>query len=309
MAQRQYEATQIFNARIVDMRHLWTPSMEYMGKPSQKPNYFAGFIVQKTQAHWSTEPIFGGVMQGFGKLLTGQLQAYAQNPNAVIWPIVDGDLPSPTTQKVSEHAKGHWLFSGSTNSPPTTELVQAGGTLVKLQNKVGVKSGDFVMVGVTAAVKATQANAVKFYLNAVVFTSPGEEIVFANSVSGAELMRMAEQQGLRPTGFSASPGGFPGGGAPIGGFSGAVAPGGFGGAPQGGFTPPAGGFTPNPGQPAFGGAQAPNGGGFGGNAQFPSNPGQGAPGFTPQSPGFQPGGVPNSTTIYPSNPAPQWPQR
>lgn len=277
---RQYEATQVFNARIVDMRHLWSPSLEYMGKPSQKPNYFSMFILPKTQAHWSTEPAFAAAMGAFGKLLAGQLQAFAQNPAMVQWPIVDGDMPN-AQGKSSEFAKGHWLFSASTNSPPNVEMVQAGGSLVKLQNKVGVKSGDYTMVGVTAAVKTNQPNGVKFYLNAVVFTAPGEEIVFANSVSGAELMKMAEQQGLRPAGFSASPGGF--GGAP-GGFQ----------APAGGFAPPgqgAGGFTqPNPQGSvhrtdalSVGGAQAPNGGGFGGAAAFHSNPAPG--GFVPPFPG------------------------
>lgn len=286
---RQYETTQIFNARVVDMRHLWSPSLEYMGKPSQKPNYFAMFIVPKTVAHWSQEPVFASVMGAFGKLLGNQLQAFAQNPMSVIWPIVDGDVPSPAG-KSSEFAKGHWLFSASTNSPPNVEICQAGGALVKLQNKVGVKSGDYVMAGVTAAVKQNDPRGVKLYLNAVVFTAPGEEIVFANSVSGAELMRMAEQQGLRPAGFSPSPGGF--GGAPAGGgFPGGGAPGGFappqggpGGFPGqggGGFTAPAvqpQQFAPMTGGPSAGGAPAPNGGAFGGGAAFPSN---GAPNFTP----------------------------
>jgi len=83
------------------------------------------------------------------------------------------------------------------------------------------------MAGVTAAVKQNDPRGVKLYLNAVVFSSPGEEIVFANSVSGAELMRMAEQQGLRPAGFSPSPGGF------------APPP----------FQQPAGGFCPGTGRP------------------------------------------------------------
>jgi hypothetical protein len=125
--QRQYEAATVFNARSVDMRHLWEPSREYMGKPSEKPNYFGMWIVPKTQAHWSTEPIFGGVMAAFTKLLGGQLQAFAQNVNAVNWPIADGDMPSPAG-KSSEFAKGHWLFSASTNNPPNIELAQAGGT-------------------------------------------------------------------------------------------------------------------------------------------------------------------------------------
>lgn len=256
------------------MRHLWTPSHEYQGKQTQKPNYFAGFLVPKTQAHWSTEPIFGGVMQAFGKLLSGQLQPYAGNPSMVGWPIIDGDMPNPTTQKVSEHAKGHWLYNASTNSAPNVELCQAGGSLVKLQNKVGVKSGDYVMTGLTAAVKSNMPNAVKFYLNAVLFCSPGEEIVFANSVSGAELMKYAEAQGLRPAGFSASPGGFSpqsGGGQQFGGFT-----------PQNG-----GGFTPGP---------QPNGGGF--------TPGPQPQGFQPgpqpqQQNGFQPQGAPQGGGFTP----------
>lgn len=282
---RQYEATQIFNARAVDLRHLWSPSLEYMGKPSQKPNYFAMFILPKTQTHWSTEPVFAAAMGSFQKLLGGQLQAFAQNPGAVLWPITDGDMPN-AAGKSSEFAKGHWLFSASTNSPPNVEMVQAGGSLVKLQNKVGVKSGDYCMVGVTAAVKTNQPNGVKFYLNAVVFTAPGEEIVFANSVSGAELMKMAEQQGLRPAGFSASPGGF---GGAAGGFAAPQgAPGGFAppqGAP-GGFTAPAGGFAPPQGGfAAPQGAPAPTGPAFTGNAgtTYPSNPAPG--GFVPPFPG------------------------
>ena len=139
-------------------------------------------------------------------------------------------MPSPEG-KSSEFAKGHWLFSASSGNLPNVEIVQAGGVLTKLTNKVGVKSGDYVMAGVTAAVKQNDPRGVKLYLNAVVFSSPGEEIVFANSVSGAELMRMAEQQGLRPAGFSASPGGF----APqSGGFAPPAAT-----APAGGFAPPA----------------------------------------------------------------------
>jgi hypothetical protein len=280
MAQRQYEATQIFNVRCVDMRHLWNPSDTYKGQKTQKPNYFAIFIAKKTAAHWSQEPVFGGVMQAFAKLMSGpQLQGFGGNYNMVQWPIGDGDLPN-AEGKSSEFAKGHWIFSASSGNPPNVEMVQAGGNLVKLQNKIGVKSGDYCMVGVTCAVKANQPNGVKFYLNAAVFTSPGEEIVFANSVSGAELMRMAEAQGLRPTGFAPSAGGF----APQGGGA--------------GFTPGNPNFVPAPGPATFapppngtaGGAFAPQPGS--GATGYPSNP-QGGPSFTPPAVGPQPG--------------PQWP--
>jgi hypothetical protein len=255
MGQRQYEPFTLFNVRIADMRHLWTPALEYKGQPSKKPNYFAGFIAQKTQAQWHLEPALAGLAAALGKL-------YQANPQILDWRIADGDTPN-AEGKSSEFAKGHWLFNASSGNPINVELAQAGGTLVKLPNKVGVKSGDYCMIGGSVAVSAQNNRAAKIYLNSVVFSSPGEEIVFANSVSGAELMKMAEQQGLRPAGFSASPGGF--GGAP----------------PQhqpfgqpGGFTPPPfgqpQGFAPTPPAPAFQPAPGQNGGGFGGPAATPS---------------------------------------
>lgn len=278
MTQRQYESATVFNARIVDMRHLWVPSNEYMGKPSAKPNYFGMFIVPKTQANWYSEPALAGISAACGKL-------HQTNPQVVVWPVVDGDMPGPKGT-ISEFAKSHWMFSASTSNPPNVELVQGGGSLVKLPNKVGVKSGDYTMVGVTAAVKQNDPRGVKLYLNAVVFSSPGEEIVFANSVSGAELMRMAQQQGLQVAGFS----GAPGFGAPQqGGFQ-----------PQGapGFTPPGNGFAPGqapgfqPGAPAMSTAPGQFGPGFGGSATYPSNPGVPPFGQGPTTT-FPSNGVPN----------------
>lgn len=270
---RQYEPATVFNARIVDMRHLWTPSMEYMGKPAQKPNYFAMFIVPKTQGQWHLEPTLAGIAAACGKI-------YDTNPQVAIWPVADGDMPSGKGT-ISEFAKGHWLFSASTSNPPNVEIAQPNNTVVKLPAKIGVKSGDFVMSGVTAAVKQNDPRGCKLYLNAVVFTSPGEEIVFANSVSGAELMRMAQQQGLHVAGFAPAGGGF---GAPQGGqpFQPQGQP--FG-APQGGpgFTPPGTGFAHGqapafqPGNPAINTAPGQFGNAGVGNATYPSNPPFGAP--------------------------------
>lgn len=221
--QRQYEQFTLFNVRIVDMRHLWNPSDTYKGQKQQKPNYFAGFIVKKTQAQWHAEPGLGGLVQALGKL-------YAINPQIVDWRIEDGDTPN-AEGKSSEFAKGNWLFNASSSSAINVEIVQAGGALAKLQNKVGVKSGDYCMIGGSVAVSGQNPRAAKLYLNAVVFTAPGEEIVFANAVSGSELMEQARKQGLQVAGFGAAAGG-------------------FGGPPQGGFTPgPQQGFAP-PGAPA-----------------------------------------------------------
>jgi len=242
MAQRQYEAATVFNARIADMRHLWIPSDTFRGQKTQKPNYFAMFLVKKTQPTWHAEPALAGVVQACGKI-------YQSAPHIVTWPIVDGDLPNPEG-KSSEFAKGHWLFSANTDRPPPVEIAQANGQLVKMPERTNaVKSGDYVMVGVTATVKKNDPRGVKLYLSAVVFSSPGEEIVFANSVSGAELMQQAQKQGLQVTGFSGSPG--------FGSFSPGFTH---------GNTPPTNGFTPTPQQNA---------------SAFPSNPGQFQPPLWP----------------------------
>ena len=196
--QRHYEATTAFNVRIVDMRHLWVPSTEYKGKKQDMASYFASFITPKTRAAWHEEPVLAGISAACGKL-------YQASPGLINWPITDGDLPN-AEGKQSEWAKGHWMFSASTyNNPPNVEIVQAGGALAKLTAKIGVKSGDYCMVGVTASPKADSSRGVKLFLNAVVFTGPGEEIVFANSVSGAELMAAAQAQGLQVSGFSDAP--------------------------------------------------------------------------------------------------------
>lgn len=264
--QRQYESAMVFGARIVIMNHLWTPSDVYKGKKQEKPSWFAGFIVPKTQAQWHAEPMLAGIAQACGKI-------WDVNKAIVTWPIADGDLPNPENGKHSEWAKGHWLFNASTNTnPPNVELTQANGTLVKLTSRMGVKSGDYVMVGVTAAVKQNDARAVKLFLNAVVFSQPGEEIAIGNSVSGAEMMAKAAEQGLRPAGFGASGGGFAG--------------------PGPGFTPGSGGgFAPPHGGAAFGGSAS----GPAPGSASPSNPFGGGQSASPF-------GGQHSTTISPSRP-------
>lgn len=197
-AKRHYENATIFNARIVNMRHLWEPSTEYQGKPVQRPNHFATFIVPKTKGHWSEEPAFAGVLGAYGKLVQ---QAGMQFAHVTGWPIRDGDVPEPG-KDAAEWAKGHWVFGGSTGNLPTIEIVQNGAP-VKLTNRAVVKPGDFVAVGLTAAFKQNDARGIKHYLNTVLFTGPGEEIAIGSSgVSGNELLQQAQQQGMNVTGFT-----------------------------------------------------------------------------------------------------------
>jgi hypothetical protein len=202
MAQRQYEAATC-SMRV--RRHAAfvgaVPGVH--GKADRKAELFwfvdrsenAGALVDRAD--------FCECMQAFSKLLAGQFQNFAQNPNAVVWPITDGDMPSPPARRRSSPK-----VTGCCRHPPATRRISSwckSGAVapVKLHSRVGVKPGDHCMLGVTAAVKQNQPNGVKFYLNACVFTHPGEEIVFANSVSGAELMRQAQRRACR---LLASPG-------------------------------------------------------------------------------------------------------
>lgn len=269
-AKRQYEPYMILGARVYGMKNLWEPSREYKGQPTQRPNYIAGFIVPKTQGHWSQEPVFANVFAAMQKIYNATMPGTPYDH--VEWPIKDGDVPSEPGRAIAEWAKGHWMFGGSSGDPIKVEMTQ-GNNLVPLQARANlVKPGDFVIVGGATAQKANNPRGIKLYINNVVFTQAGEEIAVGNSVSGAELMQAAAAQGYRPTGFQPSAGGF-GGGAPSG----------------GGFSlGTASGFAQTPGAPANQGfANPPNGNAAPGSA-FPSNPpagggfpGAGAPGGFP----------------------------
>lgn len=307
---RVYSPFQIFNLRIVNMQHLWSPSTEYLGQPTQKPNYFITAITAKTRANWWEEPLLAPAWAAYDQLL----QKSGMTPQHVSeWPIKDGDMPPEPGKQPSEWAKGHWILGGSSSSPIKAEMVQ-NGNVVPLPAKIGVKPGDFVALGCSAAIKQNNPRAIKHFCNTVLFTAAGEEIAVGNSVSGAELMRTAQGQGLQVAGFSSAPGGFaaPGqpGGFPGGGYAPQGGPGGFQ-QPQGGpgFTPPGPGGAPmgmaggQPGPNAFPGAPAPGGPGFGGSVTYPSSPtGQPGPGFAP---GPQSGAFPQGSFVPPGG----YPQR
>lgn len=280
MAKKQYENFTIFGARIYGMRNLWQPSTEYMGKPTQRPSYLAGFIVPKTRGHWSEEPVFAGVWGAMQKIYSGAMNGMPYN--MVDWPIRDGDLPEPGKSQ-ADWARGHWMFGGNSGDPIKVEIVQ-NNVPVPLVNRAVVKPGDFVTVAGATAQKSNDPRGIKFYINTVLFMAPGEEIAVGHSVSGAELMAAAQAQGLQVAGFGGAAGAFPNSG-----------------------------FAAAPGQnaaPAFvqqGGAFAQNGGGQG------FNPG-GAPNFSqqgsaPQPQSFVPPNGPggfapthaNSATAFPSN--------
>ncbi len=197
MAQRVYKYATVFNARIINMRNLWEPSREYMGKPAEKPNYLASFIVPKTRANWFEEPQFAGLTQAGQELYNASMSA-VPFPQ-VLWPIKDGDNPEPGKQ-APDWMRGHWYLTGSSSSPISVEIVQAG-VPVKLMNRAQVKPGDFIAAGLALAVNMNNPRAVKCYMNSVLFMGPGEEIAVGNSITGSELMAKAKEQGLNVTGF------------------------------------------------------------------------------------------------------------
>jgi hypothetical protein len=287
--QRVYVYTTIFGMPITGLRNLWEPSREYMGKPTEKPNYITSIVIPKTRGHWSEEPVLAGFTAACQELYS-KAMTHIPFPQ-VVWPIKDGDVPEPGKNPV-DWMKGRWFLNGSSSSPIKVDIVQ-GGQPVPLINRAGVKPGDIVTLSGALAVKQNDPRGVKFYANNVLFMGPGEEIAIGNGVTGAALMEQARAQGLNITGFTPGGGGFGGGQVGSGGFQPPpVVGGGFGGGfapqgnPQGGFQPaPQGGFAPPPAQPPQFAAPQP------GFAQAPQ-PGfavQPQPGFAqaPQ-PGFQP---------------------
>lgn len=254
MAQRIYKQSAIYDARIASMRNLWEPSTEYMGKAVEKPNYLATIIIKKTRANWFEEPALTAFTQSCNELYTAAL-SHIPFPQ-IMWPIKDGDV-NEVGRAQAEWRTGHWILNGSSTSPIDVSIVQ-NGVPVPLRNRVGVKPGDHVAVTTAIAVKANDPRGIKCYINKVMFTAEGEEIVIGNSISSTELMAAAKAQGLNVSGFG-------GGGAPS-----------FG----PGFTPPAQpsnpfpsngsqqGFAPPPAQPPSGnGFSTP--GGFTAPAGFP----------------------------------------
>jgi hypothetical protein len=262
---RVYKQANIFNARIVNMRNLWEPSREYMGKPTEKPNYLASFIVPKTRANWFEEPSFADFVRAAQELYTASL-SHIPFPQ-VIWPIKDGDAPEPGKNS-PDWMKGHWYLTGSSTSPINVTIVQAG-VPVALMNRAQVKSGDYIAAGVALAVKANDPRGVKCYLNTVMFMSAGEEIVVGSSVSSSELMAQAKAQGLNVTGFGAGSAGL----LPQVGFGQSAVNAGF--APTPAAFPSNGqGFAPPPAQPPAQPPASPSGFGDGLTRAYPA-------GFTP----------------------------
>lgn len=111
MTQRIYKNVMILSGpRVFNMKNLWTPSTEYKGKKTDKPNYLCGVIVPKTAAHWSQEPCLAQFTQAMMEIhaaTMGQAVPY----QAVDWPVKDGDVPEPG-KTPAEWAKGHWMISG-----------------------------------------------------------------------------------------------------------------------------------------------------------------------------------------------------
>jgi hypothetical protein len=273
MANRIFVNATIYGARITGLRNLWEPSLEYMGKKTDKPNHLTSIIVPKTQALWYNEPILAGFAAAGAELFAKVFQPMSIPFEQIVWPVKDGDYPPAPGKAPIEWCKGHWFISGSSSTPINVAIVQ-NGQAVPLQNRATVKAGDYVVTSGAIAQKTNDPRGVKLYINNQLFIAPGEEIAVGNSKSSAELMAEAQAKGMAITGFAPAHAGF-GGGVP---FSQPGAPGGFGvapGQPNGG---PAAFAAPAPMQPPAG---------FGQPAPSAFPPGQGQP--------VAPAGFPSST--------------
>lgn len=199
MAQRVYKPATVFNARVVGMRNLWEPSHEFMGKPVDKPNYLISVIIAKTRQNWFEEPNLADFVRGCNELYTAAL-THIPFPQ-VNWPIADGDVPNPNARGANpEWRKGTWLLTGSSTSPITVTIVQ-NGVPVPLLNRLRVKNGDYVGLGVSLAVKMNDPRGVKCYCNNVMFMAEGEEIAVGTGVSPIDMMAKAREQGMNVTGY------------------------------------------------------------------------------------------------------------
>lgn len=203
--QRVYRQATVLNARIYSMKYLWTPADTYKGQKTQKPSHTAGFMVPKTAKYWTAEPALTEVVAALKDIFDIVLSPAGTLFNDVTWPIKDGDAKTADGKPAPEWSRGHWVFNASTGSTPNIGIVRNGQT-VTLDKREGVKPGDIVCVGVTAAQKANDPKGVKLYLNSVLFMAAGAEIAVGNSVTIDELALKAKAQGLVMTGF--------GGGAP-----------------------------------------------------------------------------------------------
>lgn len=311
MSARIYVPFMLFNMRAVNLQHLWTPSNEYMGKPTQKPNFFATCILDRTQQDWWNEPALAPAVAAYTELVQKSGMQWGQ---IATWPIKDGNMPAEPGKPPADWAKNRWIISGSSSNAIKVEIVRPSGSVELLPAKVGVKPGDYVALGLSAAIKQNDARGVKNYMNAMTFMAAcpaDQEISVGQSVTGTEMMAHAQRQGLQVQGFAPSTGGY----APQQQFQPQGAPGGFPGQPQPGFTH---GAPQNPGPqgapmggyatgavPGPGGTFAPGGG----PVTYHSEPQPSPGGYAPPNgaPQFQPQGAPQTFQPPQGGYAPQQP--
>lgn len=292
-----------YDIRVVWISKLWTPDTTYKGQPTQKPTYSIQCMVPKTQQFWYQESALKDFTASCVQFHT---MAFPHFPNVTMvgWPVQDGDLPS-REGKIREWAKGHWLISANTSSPPRIEGIVDGAVVPVPAQMLGGRKiwddGDHAIVDMALAKNQNDPQKAKLFVNSVCFCRKGEPIAIGfTRASGEELLNDARQRGLNPVGINGQQFAAPGPGIAPGAF--VPPPGGAFGAPQGLGQPQqqfAGAFTPVPGaqpqpQPAAQGFGAPQPG-FSHSAA-PPTPAPAATGFAPAPAapapsGFDPAGL------------------
>jgi hypothetical protein len=217
MAQeRKRQVATIMQARAAYINGLWTPQTKDIisGQPLQKPRHSVTAIVPKTREKWTDEPVLGAVKDASQSIWNDALSPKGYSPGAIIWPVKDGDAPNKKGV-VRDWAKGHWLIIADTTNPDylQIEMVENGKPVPLAAPRIGgrvlVKDGDYVMLTVSLAESKGSQPGIKTYLNAILFTGPGEALTLGGGgVDQAELLRQAQAQGIAVKGFGSAPSGW-----------------------------------------------------------------------------------------------------
>ena len=207
---REIISCALFGGQALFIRRLWDPeTTDYKtGKPLDKPRYSVTARFPKTKAKWTDEPAFASVREASLKIYQEHFRG--RPVESLIWPVKDGDRPSGTGS-VSSWGAGHWWVRADTSSADylTIEAVQNGKTIDLPAQKLGgrsvVKDGDLCILMVGIAKSEGVAPGLKTYLNGIVFTAPGEEVVLGSKPDTAALIEQARAQGLDVRGLGGAP--------------------------------------------------------------------------------------------------------
>lgn len=198
---RELIGVRLWGGQAVFSRRLFEPeTKDVMGKPLDKPSFSITVRFPKTRQFWWEEPALQTFAQACQVIMTRDLAGVPSN--RIEFPIKDGDLPN-TKNKISDWARGHWIFRASTTFRESLEVKQqVGGALTDLPalslggNRLW-GDGDYVMVSAQVGKRLNDNIGIRSYLAGVCFYDKGEVLSTGGvSTDWDEAFRDAAQKGL-----------------------------------------------------------------------------------------------------------------